>query len=156
MWRKLLYSGFLTPKAVAYRDPTAMWLFITGNSLGRMETCLGVLGPKHISNPDFACKLFWRKGAQCYILRLAGRRGIKGNRVYIFNPIQNIARITRSSNLRLAGRRDCPVRNCQLGHHRQHIHRRKRVGLRAEQILHFGVAPHQQFLEKLHHAYERF
>ena len=41
MWRKLLYSGFHTPKAVTYHEPTIMWLFMIGHSLGRMETCFG-------------------------------------------------------------------------------------------------------------------
>ena len=41
MWRKLLYSGFHTPKAVTYHEPTVMWLFMIGHSLGRMETCFG-------------------------------------------------------------------------------------------------------------------
>ena len=41
MWRKLLYSGFHTPKAVTYHEPTVMWLFMIGRSLGRMETCFG-------------------------------------------------------------------------------------------------------------------
>ena len=39
MWRKFLYSGFHTPKAVTYREPTAVWLFMIGHSLGRTETC---------------------------------------------------------------------------------------------------------------------
>ena len=39
MWRKLLYSGFNTPKAVTYHEPTVMWLCMIGHSLGRMETC---------------------------------------------------------------------------------------------------------------------
>ena len=42
MWRKLLYSGFHTPKAVAYHEPTVLWLFMIGHSLGRMETCFGL------------------------------------------------------------------------------------------------------------------
>ena len=41
MWRKLLYSGFHTPKAVTYHEPTVMWLFMIGHSLGRMETRFG-------------------------------------------------------------------------------------------------------------------
>ena len=66
MW--ILYA-----KAVTYHEPTVMWLFMIGHSLGRMETCFGpatqVAGIrykthlksrfdiKHISNPDFACCL---------------------------------------------------------------------------------------------------
>ena len=36
---KPLYSGFYTPKAVTYHEPTVMWLFMIGHSPGRMETC---------------------------------------------------------------------------------------------------------------------
>ena len=61
MWRKLLYSGFHTAKAVTYHEPTVIWLFMIGHSLGRMETCFGPRHlrcrdpiSKHISNPDFA------------------------------------------------------------------------------------------------------
>ena len=61
MWRNLLYSGFHTPKAVTYHEPTVMWWFMIGHSLGRMETCFGPSTPrcwdpisKHISNPDVA------------------------------------------------------------------------------------------------------
>ena len=39
MGLKLLYAGFHTPKAVTYHEPTVMWLFMIGHSLGRMETC---------------------------------------------------------------------------------------------------------------------
>ena len=39
--RKLLHSGFHTPKAVTYHGPTVIWLFMIGHSLGRMETCFG-------------------------------------------------------------------------------------------------------------------
>ena len=38
---KLLYAGFHTPKAVTYHEPTAIWLFMIGHSLGRMETFFG-------------------------------------------------------------------------------------------------------------------
>ena len=41
MWRKLFYSGFHTPKAVPYHEPTVLWLFMIGHSLGRVETCFG-------------------------------------------------------------------------------------------------------------------
>ena len=34
-------SGFHTPKAVTYHEPTVIWLFVIGHSLGRMETCFG-------------------------------------------------------------------------------------------------------------------
>ena len=46
MWRKLLYSGFHTPKAVTYHEPIVIWLFMIGHSLGRMETCFGPSTPK--------------------------------------------------------------------------------------------------------------
>ena len=29
------------PKAVTYHEPTVMWLFMIGHSLGRAETCFG-------------------------------------------------------------------------------------------------------------------
>ena len=42
MGRKFLYSGFHTPRlCVTYHEPTVMWLFMIGHSLGRMETCFG-------------------------------------------------------------------------------------------------------------------
>ena len=41
MWRTLLYSGFHMPQAVTYHEPTVMWLFMVGHSLGRVETCFG-------------------------------------------------------------------------------------------------------------------
>ena len=41
MRRNLLYSGFHTPKAVAYHEPTVTWLSMIGHSLGRMEACVG-------------------------------------------------------------------------------------------------------------------
>ena len=31
--------GFHTPKAVTYHEPTVVWLFMIGHSLGRMEAC---------------------------------------------------------------------------------------------------------------------
>ena len=43
---KLLYAGFHTPKAVTYHEPTVMWLFMIGHSLGRVETCFG-WDPRH-------------------------------------------------------------------------------------------------------------
>ena len=61
MWRKLLHSGFDTPKAEFYHEPTVIWLFMIGHSLGRVEVCFGpstqgAWDPisKHISTPDFA------------------------------------------------------------------------------------------------------
>ena len=55
--------GFHTPKAVTYHEPTVVWLFMIGHSLGRMEKLFG-WDPRHqrcwdpianpISNPDFA------------------------------------------------------------------------------------------------------
>ena len=32
------YAGFHTPKAVTYHEPTVMWLFMIGHSLGRVGT----------------------------------------------------------------------------------------------------------------------
>ena len=61
MGRRLLSSGFHTPKAVTYHEPTVIWLLMIGHSLGRMETCFGPsthgwdqIGPKHIVDRDFA------------------------------------------------------------------------------------------------------
>ena len=33
--------GFHTHKAVTYRAPIVLWLFMIGRSVGRMETCFG-------------------------------------------------------------------------------------------------------------------
>ena len=33
---KLLYTGFHTPQAVTYHEPTVTWLFMIGHSLGRV------------------------------------------------------------------------------------------------------------------------
>ena len=36
-----LYSRFHAHKAVTYHEPTVLWLFMIGHSLGRVETCFG-------------------------------------------------------------------------------------------------------------------
>ena len=47
MWRKILYYGIHMLTAVTYHEPTVIWLFMIGHSLGRIETCFGpsTLGP---------------------------------------------------------------------------------------------------------------
>ena len=35
-----ILNGFHTPEAVTYHEPTVIWLFMIGHSLGRMETCV--------------------------------------------------------------------------------------------------------------------
>ena len=68
MWRKLLYSGFHTPKAVTYHEPTVVW---SVHDRSQPWACGDVFWPqhprcwdpisKHISNPDFACSHFEKK-----------------------------------------------------------------------------------------------
>ena len=85
MWRKLLHSGFHTPKAVAYHEPTVMWLFVIGHSLGRVETCFGPstqgAGIRYQNTSQIQILLashFEKKGARCKNVRLAGLCRIKG------------------------------------------------------------------------------
>ena len=40
-------SGFHTPKAVTYHEPTVMWLFMIGHSLGRIEMGFAI-GSQHL------------------------------------------------------------------------------------------------------------
>ena len=83
MWRKLLYSGFHTPKAVTYHEPTVMWLFMIGHSLGRMETCFGPstqgAGIRYQNTSQIQILLashFEKKGRDVKNLRLTGRPGV--------------------------------------------------------------------------------
>ena len=112
MWRKLLYSGFHTPKAVTYHEPTVMWLFMIGHSLGRMETCFSPSTQGAETTPHLKSRfclqaiLKKKKRALCKILRLTDlvepvlkeleqRRTCRGYWVNIFNAIQNIGRTTQ-------------------------------------------------------------
>ena len=59
-------SGFHTPKAVTYHEPTVIWLFMIGHSFGRMETWIAPITwrcwdpiAKHVSNPDFGLAPLW-------------------------------------------------------------------------------------------------
>ena len=65
MWRKLLYSGFHTPKAVTYHEPTVIYIVHDRSQPWAYGDVFWPQHPqcwdpisKHISNPDVACKPF--------------------------------------------------------------------------------------------------
>ena len=56
---ELLCAGFHTPKAVTYHEPTVMWLFMIGHSLGRMETFFAP-GPNDLGAKHPSRRVSWR------------------------------------------------------------------------------------------------
>ena len=81
-------------------------MILVGRSLGRMETCFGPSTQrcrdpisKHISNPDFACKPFWRKGARWENLRLARRVATRETRSIYLTHTKHSSRAHDSSHL---------------------------------------------------------